>query len=280
MAKYFSLFPKVYYNSVVVTDLITRAKIKDTWLNDERIYYTYLYQDHDRPEHIAQKYYGDEDLHWIILFTNTVFDSNFDFPLSSWNFSKYVNDKYAEEGKIFSRSGMEYAQMTPDPVYRYQKTVKIAGSEGYSERSYVIDRKAYDELAASEIYSTGDIYTSTTSTLAYSNLVTVENNMNMQVGDILYNNPSIPPFTIITEISNDDPTLIKISQEAKTTLIGYKTYFASVYGDATVTQIIRKYPQVTIYNREFEVNESKRKIKLLKKEFVDQAKTELYKLLK
>jgi hypothetical protein len=210
MAKYFSLFPKGIYNYKVVTDLLVRTKIKETWLADPSIYYNYVYKDSDRPEHIAQKYYGDEDLHWIIMFTNNAFTPNFDFPMSSINFDVYINNKYRAEGESIDRSGIEYAQLTPDPIFRYQKVTKKTSQDGSSYIQYfVIDKKSYFELAENPI-----------------------------------------------------PIVIQMKGES----IDYQEY--------------RRYPEVSIYDREFEVNEEKRLIKILKKDYVEQAKTELLNLLR
>ena len=38
------------------------------------------------PENIADRYYGDSTLHWIVLLTNNILDPYFDFPLNYRNF--------------------------------------------------------------------------------------------------------------------------------------------------------------------------------------------------
>ncbi len=153
MAKYFSLYPKIFYNNVLVTDLMVRVKAKASWLSDPSIYYTYLYKDSDKPEHIAQKYYGDEELHWIILITNNVFNPDFDFPMSIDIFPRYIEDKYKELGAPLNLTGMEYARQTPDPVFRYQKIIKKTYGDGTSDIEYfVIDRKTFEEMPFRESF--------------------------------------------------------------------------------------------------------------------------------
>jgi hypothetical protein len=95
MAKFFESFPQRIFEQHLLTDLNVRIKLKDTWLNDKKLYYIYQYQDHDKPEHLALKYYEDEQLHWLILLTNTIFDDNFDFPMNERLFKKYLERKYA-----------------------------------------------------------------------------------------------------------------------------------------------------------------------------------------
>ncbi len=213
MAKFYSYFPVTSFEQKVLTDIGIRIKIRDTWLNDPKIYYTYQYQDFDKPEHIALKYYGDENLHWIILITNNIFDATFDFPMSSIIFNAYIEDKYKALGDLVDKTGFEYAVTTPDPIYRYQKKVRIISTEGIKDEFFVVDQQSYTNL-----YAQG--------------------------------NPSG-------------------SKQVLTADGEYVTY-----------QITRRYPEVTIYDREVELNEEKRLIRILKKDYIQQAKSEILRLVK
>lgn len=213
MAKFYSYFPTTSFDRKVLTDLGVRVKIRDTWLNDPKIYYTYQYQDHDRPEHIALKYYGDEELHWIVMMTNNIFDVNFDFPMSMDVFNSYIEDKYKDLGALEDKTGFEYAVTTPDPVYRYQKHVRIISTEGIIDEYYVVDQESYTNL-----------------------------------------------------FENGNPS-------------GSKQILTSD-GEYVTYQITRRYPEVTIYVRETEINEEKRLIRILKKDYIQQAKTEILRLVK
>jgi hypothetical protein len=118
MSKFFSKYPKVLYNSKLATDLMSRSTILDTLLNQASLYYKYDLQDGDTPEIIAEKYYGDPELHWVIMITNNIIDNKFDFPLAYQDFVIYLDGKYASEGALIGRSGSEYTRLTlnQDPV--------------------------------------------------------------------------------------------------------------------------------------------------------------------
>lgn len=213
---YFQNFPKTIFNNVVLTDLVTRIKVTDSWLNDESLYYEYDWQDHDRPEDVASKLYGDSFLYWIVLLFNNIFDPFFELPLNYENFVKYIENKYYTLGQelIPSRNGVEYAQITIDPIFGYQKTIRQTDyydNTILSEENYVISRDAYITLYESD-----------------------------------------NPFNTI--VSTQD---------------GYKIIY----------EVFHKYPQITIWDKELEDNENKRRIKLLKKELWPQAQSELRKLL-
>ena len=97
--KYFNSLPKVVYTDknnikTVYTNLMARASITPTILNNLLVYYEYDIQDEDTPEIIAHKYYGDINRFWIVLYCNQLLDPQWDWPLSSNKFQKYVTNKY------------------------------------------------------------------------------------------------------------------------------------------------------------------------------------------
>lgn len=97
--KYFNSLPKIRYVdknniSTVYTNLMARASVIPSVLNNSLVYYTYDIQDGDTPEIIAYKYYGDIDRFWIILYCNQILDPQWDWPLSSNKLQKYIVNKY------------------------------------------------------------------------------------------------------------------------------------------------------------------------------------------
>ena len=97
--QYFNSLPKIRYvdqNNVATayTNLMARASVIPSVLNNALVYYTYDIQDGDTPEIIAYKYYGDINRFWIVLYCNQLNDPLWDWPLSSNKFEKYILNKY------------------------------------------------------------------------------------------------------------------------------------------------------------------------------------------
>lgn len=97
--QYFNSLPKIRYvdqNNVttVYTNLMARASVIPSILNNTLVYYSYDVQDGDTPEIIAYKYYGDINRFWIVLYCNQLNDPQWDWPLSSNKFQKYILNKY------------------------------------------------------------------------------------------------------------------------------------------------------------------------------------------
>jgi len=87
MAFYFRPFPLVNYdlkknkNNTVLTNIMTRFKIVESFQRQEAVYYDYSVKEGERADQIAFKYYDDASLDWIIYIVNNIIDPEFDWPL-------------------------------------------------------------------------------------------------------------------------------------------------------------------------------------------------------
>jgi hypothetical protein len=142
--KYFSNLPKILYanqngSSVLYTNLMARASIKENLLNNTLLYYTYDIQEGDTPEIIAHKYYGDVYRYWIILLTNQIMDPQWSWPLSGRSFEKYLQEKYGNNDPT-------------DTVHHYEKIITTTDTVTKTKTvNYVtIDEETYDTMANTE----------------------------------------------------------------------------------------------------------------------------------
>lgn len=102
---YFKQFPKIYYDFSqdttstklqVLTDITTNVRVRKQALENITLYDEYDILDGETPEMIAEKVYGDPELHWVIMLVNERYDYISDFPMSSTEFDYYVRDKYGD----------------------------------------------------------------------------------------------------------------------------------------------------------------------------------------
>jgi hypothetical protein len=127
---YFDTLPKVLNqdqngNYIVLTNLLTRAKILEDLQDNSVVFYKYNIQEGDTPEIVAHKYYGDPYKYWIVMYSNQLMDPLWDWPMNYQTFIDYLNAKYDAEYKLAlqaltttAASTYEYVQTT---VYRYEK---------------------------------------------------------------------------------------------------------------------------------------------------------------
>ena len=97
---YFENFPLIIYDSVgdgnfkVVTNLLKRVALRSKVRANTLIYDTYDVKEGETPEMIADKLYGDSNLHWIVMYVNGITDRYHQCPMSTPQFLAFLNDKY------------------------------------------------------------------------------------------------------------------------------------------------------------------------------------------
>ena len=103
---YFESFPFIPYDSVgngefkVVTNLLKRVAIRSKVKTNVMLFDTYDVKESETPEMIADKLYGDSELHWIVLLFNNITDRYHQWPLNNNQFLSYMNDKYTDQDAV------------------------------------------------------------------------------------------------------------------------------------------------------------------------------------
>jgi hypothetical protein len=151
---YFNTLPKIFTpdqngNYILLTNILTRAKLVEKLQDNPMLFYKYTIQDGDTPEILAEKYYDDPFKYWIILYSNQIMDPLWDWPLPYEQFLSYINSKYADEAAAQSQTPFEYTNTT---VKEYQKITTTV--DNYSETTTVqtisVDFATYSATNASE----------------------------------------------------------------------------------------------------------------------------------
>jgi hypothetical protein len=151
MSNYFKNFPTVQHDltnvgqKVALTNILRRFKVRTSVKDKLDTYYTYHLQAGDRPDIIAEKYYGDPNLAWVILHFNDIIDPVFGWPLFGVDFDNYIKGKYANINTA-KATVHEYRQVLNVAEMRYDG-VKIP------ERYIVVDQTTYGTLGSNEKYS-------------------------------------------------------------------------------------------------------------------------------
>ena len=97
---YFQNFPYTYYSlddiatTQIVTNISLRVRLSDELKNNFSLFDRYDIKDGETPEILADKFYSNPQLHWIILHTNDILDPRFDWPLTTNNLVLFAQGKY------------------------------------------------------------------------------------------------------------------------------------------------------------------------------------------
>ena len=98
---YFENFPIIPYDSVgngdykLVTNLLKRVGLRAKVKTNALLFDTYNVKEGQTPEMIADKLYGDSNLHWIVMYVNNITDRYHQWPLTTPQFLSFINDKYS-----------------------------------------------------------------------------------------------------------------------------------------------------------------------------------------
>ena len=105
---YFRELPDVEYQSflsdaisskeyVTVKNLFRRNKLRDDLQNVFTIFNKYEIVDGARPDTVAEEFYGDAELDWVVLMTAGIINVRDEWPLSNFELYQYVEKKYGIE---------------------------------------------------------------------------------------------------------------------------------------------------------------------------------------
>ena len=97
---YFSRFPLMAYDVKgneqykLLPNILKRVKLRTGIASGLFVFDNYDVVAGERPEDIAFKYYGDPELHWVILMTNNITDRYYQWPLKQPELQAHLEDKY------------------------------------------------------------------------------------------------------------------------------------------------------------------------------------------
>jgi hypothetical protein len=138
---YFSKFPLMVYdiknndNYKLLPDILRRVKTRSAIAASLSLFDTYDVKSGERPEDIAFKWFGDAELHWVILMTNNVTDRYYDWPMNDTQFQEFLKDKYDN----------------PDGIHHYEvtKSSGITTPQGPNDYSHKVEVNSDEDDASS-----------------------------------------------------------------------------------------------------------------------------------
>ena len=140
---YFNKFPMMIYDikgdkvRKLLPDILRRVKLRALTKSGGMLFDKYDVKENEKPEDVAYKWFGDAELHWVILMTNNVTDRYYGWPLNSVQFAEFLTDKYG--------AGNE------DAIHHYEVT-KDSGrttGQGPSDYSHLVEVNSDTDNASS-----------------------------------------------------------------------------------------------------------------------------------
>jgi hypothetical protein len=121
---------------------LVRYKIQDILKNKIALYYTHTIEEGQSIQFIADRYYDDVTLDWVIYITNDIIHPVYDLPLDYENFINFIKAKYG---------GVESAL---NEIHHYEWIIQTQSTlfDGtvIPEKTITVDSTTYASLAADE----------------------------------------------------------------------------------------------------------------------------------
>jgi hypothetical protein len=253
VTQFFEKFPKVNYDInrrlrpeyENVTDIFFRIGVLRTVLNNTSSYVVYEIAEGDTPDVVAQKVYEDPGAAWMIIYANNILDPQFDWPLDSTSFDKMIISKY---GSIAS---------SKTTYHHYEKIIERTVDDVTTVYRYVINKERLTENDIDPPYNYYDPYSITTFRTADSSVYKADSTLLTSDVDL------------DTDVDITRSGSLAKSSSLETFNINGKTVIESTYGAA-----------ISNYDYEQELNDNRRTIKVIKKEYYDGIQIEFNNIVK
>lgn len=276
-SSYFKNFPVASYNNFLVTNITVRNKLSDSIRDDTAVYFKYTISEGDRPDIIAEKYYEDANFAWLVYFANKTLDPYFEWPLNNLDFDNFITQKYgstakARETVVYFENNWEQdlSIITPGAFESLPAIQKSYWQPiiGYSNKIISYERAKIDETTeTNKIQEFG--YTAGTGVFARKMIVKQGTNtgviqhvgLNTLIVDKIIGTFATGSFEDFdAEVSGTITTITTLSSPISTLEVNY---WSPVYA----------------YDYEEKLNESRKLIYLIDKNYLSQIEQEMKRLL-
>lgn len=161
---YFRELPNIAYQSnlqhkisskeyIAIKNLFRRVKVRDSIQDQATLYSKYVILQGQRPDTVAEKFYGSSDLDWVVVLTAGITNIREQWPLSNKDLYVYADNKYGTElndihhyetlevkdskGRLILPPGQRVDKDFSIPApYQYKQTVVGIGTTTVSSNSY------------------------------------------------------------------------------------------------------------------------------------------------
>lgn len=273
---YFSKFKSTYYANAFAIDLTERVALTSPVPSSPYVYYSYDITNGIRPDQIADEYYNDQFMDWVIYLSNKTIDPYYQWYLTDEKFNAFLKAKYdvsiptlQNKIKLYRNnwyngdaiSVADYNALPPNQHRYYQPFYNVDTGEvvRYTRvrADWIINTNALVSVSCvgntfsndEVVYINFDATHQGRGQVSFANSTTIHI---QHVSGILYANASV----LITGNSYVYGTESKanVAFTATTSLANNIVTGEEIYWDS-----------ISVYDYENEINESKKSIKILDK---------------
>jgi hypothetical protein len=161
---YFSYTPALFYRGKAAPNLITRAKLPTSVLQNRRLFHPYSIEDGDRPDTIAYFYYGSEYYDWIVMLSNDMTSIRDQWPLTqdelydhvavlygSLQLANHTTSYYILDTSLPSISDSSYQTLAPNLLKYYVGFNAVTKTHSVRQDPITLSVASFANLPSNEI---------------------------------------------------------------------------------------------------------------------------------
>jgi hypothetical protein len=284
--KYFSKFPKIDYSNNFVVDITRRVVLTNKFSTNPYSFYPYDITSEERPDQFSFRYYGDQFQSWLLYITNDITDPYYEWYLTPSQLEDLIEKKYGS-------------------IYTAQQKIKYYKNNWENVENISVEE--YNALTDARKYYWDPAYGSGSNVSSYKRKPLDLNATTNKVISYTLSNTSFITDEICKVVYNSNEVGYgQVAAAANSTLFlqhVYGSYFSNVVGtcyvygtesgiNATFTAVSANnannisedemvyWTPITYYDYEYEKNEYNKSIKVMDKQYAQQASDNLKNLLK
>lgn len=275
MDKYFVKIPNIYYNGTLCKDISRSARLTEESRTQVSLFYPLTIDAGFRADNLAEAYYNDSEMDWLIWLTNDIVDPYYDWYLSEQEFESFIVSKYGEYSNAikqikFYRNNWSKLEETITPSY-YENTLALDLKKYYTP-NFGVGSKIIEYVRKKE-----DWTTNTNRIIEY----TISSNIpfsNGEIIDIKSSGEVVGGGTVVT--SNTSKVVIQhvsgntfANSTITKTLFGETSNLTVNTNNSNTIQInitdaeAIYWDPVTMLDAEIELNESRKNLVIINEEY-------------
>lgn len=291
--KYFEKFQLISYGNTAAVNITQRTVILNSVYTNPNLYYMYDIKPYERPDIIADEYYQDQYMSWILYLTNKIIDPYYDWHIDQETFKAFLIKKYGSyenaTSKVKYYRNNWYTEPEQITMASYDTLVSANGAIAkYYTPVYLDETKntipnGYIRRREDWKYNTNRIATYTANGTSFITDEIV--NVNFDINDVGRGQVTFANSTtvILQHLSGVTTTGTVVGSSY---LYGRESKANTIFTDVTLltdnipTNETIYWEPVTYNQYETEINEQNKTIQVLNKSFSTQISKELRRLLK
>lgn len=132
MERYFEKFQTISYANTTVRNITQRTTILQSVYNNPILYYPYDIRQGERPDMIADRYYDDQYMAWLLYLSNSVIDPYYDWYLDPTTFDAFLTKKYGSLANAVNK-------------------IKYYRNNWYNDQNPIISASVYNALPSTSV---------------------------------------------------------------------------------------------------------------------------------